>query len=113
MRRAAALLDRAALARGRREGRGGGERESEREREKRRTERQRNRDEIVKSVERLKIIQGSALRADALAALTCPHFIRVLCPYNAAISRRPCGARQSEDLRVEGLWDRLFSQQIL
>lgn len=40
---------------------------------RRRTERQRDHDEVVKSVERLKIIQGSALRADALTTLTCPH----------------------------------------
>lgn len=45
-------------------------------------------DEVVKSVGRLKIIQGSALRADALAALTCPHLSARLCPCNAAISRR-------------------------
>lgn len=64
----AALLDRAALAENARE-----RKEKEKERDERRTERQRNRDEVVKSVERLKIIQGSALRADALAALTCPH----------------------------------------
>lgn len=40
---------------------------------KRRTERQRDHDEVVKSVGRLKIIQGSALRADALTTLTCSH----------------------------------------
>lgn len=81
-------------------------RQRRRGREKRQTERQRNRDEVVKSVERLKIIQGSALRADALAALTCPH----LSAYYVPITSRYLADPEEHDSRGDprGLWDRLF-----
>lgn len=41
-----------------------------------------------------------------------PALIRVLCPYNVAISRRPRGARQPGRSSSRGLWDRLFHRQI-
>lgn len=66
--------------------------ESEKERKK---ERQRDCDEVVKSVERLKIIQGSALRADALTALTCPH----LSAYSVLVTSRYLAILEEHDNR--------------
>lgn len=76
-------------------------RKRRRERERRQTERQRNRDEVVKSVERLKIIQGSALRADALAALTCPHLSAYYVPITSRYLADPEEHDSREDLRDE------------
>lgn len=77
-------------------------------REKRRKKRQRDCDEVVKSVERLKIIQGSALRADALTALTCPH----LSAYNV-ISRYLADPLEEHEVggstESRDLWDRISS----
>lgn len=87
------------------------DRKREKERDRRpSSERQRDRDEVVKSVGRLKIIQGSALRADALAALTCPHLSAYYVPITSRYLDRPRTKRSATTVRGShrrGLWNRL------
>jgi len=91
-----------------------GEKEKKRER-KREREGIRNGkgdcDEVVKSVGRLKIIQGSALRADALAALTCPHLSAYYVPITSRYLADPEEHGSTED-SSRGLWNRLSSRHI-
>lgn len=78
---------------------------------KREEEGERDHDEVVKSVERLKIIQGSTLRADALTTLTCPHLFAYDVPVTPRYLAypRPRGARRIVGGFTEsrGLWDRI------